>query len=107
MVSNIHECIAQFDFSSELEEWLQAFQRALGLRDDTPLSPSVLKGLPKQKAIRKDTLFQTMRQKPANEEPLPTRSITSPSILPHRLDSIEEKTAQKNVKFVSYKTVST
>ena len=37
---------------SELQEWLEAFQAALKMKDASVSSP--LKGLPKQKALRKD-----------------------------------------------------
>ena len=37
---------------SELHDWLEAFQTALNMKDATVSSP--LKGLPKQKALRKD-----------------------------------------------------
>lgn len=37
---------------SELQEWLEAFQTALNMKDASVSSP--LKGLPKQKALRKD-----------------------------------------------------
>ena len=37
---------------SELQDWLEAFQAALNMKDASVFSP--LKGLPKQKALRKD-----------------------------------------------------
>lgn len=37
---------------SELQDWLEAFQTALNMKDASVFSP--LKGLPKQKALRKD-----------------------------------------------------
>ena len=40
-------------FRAELEEWLGAFQAALNMKDASVSSP--LKGLPKQKALRKDS----------------------------------------------------
>ena len=50
-------CANYIFFSSEFDEWLKVLQDTLNLRDAYFHSP--LKGLPKQKALRKDSTSQS------------------------------------------------
>ena len=106
---------------SELEEWLDAFQRSLKLRDETlrreRSSRPPLKGLPKQKAIRRDKLFTPQSSLEEAElpvsplthsascSPVPKEPPTVSKEVPEPAETDSQASAAKKVKVLSYKNL--
>ena len=107
-------------FRSELEEWLDAFQRSLNLRDEREESSRArppLKGLPKQKAIRRDNLFnpqssiEEIEQLQIGSPPTHSASCSPVSKEPPTVSKAVPHPPQtashtKKVKVLSYKNLS-
>lgn len=87
-------------YREELQQWLTVFQTSLNLHDASIQSP--LKGLPKQKAERKDS---SSSPHPLKQEP-PSCFHGNAKRAPKEME-IEEPNQRSKVKGLSYKTLST
>ena len=105
--------------SSELENWLEAFQRSLRLKghgstpqDPTGPSAEQLKGLPKQKAMRRDfsrnssTDLEMEAEEPTRTRSSPTSSTSGSYKEVPTFEEIDTQSAAKKVKVLSYKVLS-
>ncbi len=121
MVFDTHETILRCIYRSDQEDWLGAFRRGLGLKEESKdlISQSVadgLKGLPKQKAIRRVSFISASTSAPESPgtvpQPVPvgrprTSGSTSKEIPSLDEEQLQSKATARNVQILSYKVFPT